>query len=150
MTMMETMKSEYDRWRAGLLATDVSAAVIEAAEKGVYSNDRIEQIPEPLRKKYLRPLDDERSQFIPRLRKEIVFRRFNLMNPVFPFKKRFHVVFCRNVMIYFDQPTRKELIKKLFDNIAPGGYLFIGHSESIRYSDCPFEIVKPAVYRKRD
>ena len=78
----------------------------------------------------------------------VLFRRLNLMRSQYPFKKKFHTIFCRNVMIYFDVPTRQELIKKFSENLVDGGYLFIGHSESLGRTNQYFEYVKPAVYRK--
>ena len=149
MTMMDFLGHEYGSWKAGLLATDVSSRVIATATRGVYSTSQVSNITETHRKRYMQQLDEENWQFRPEIRKEITFRRFNLMNPVFPFKRPFHIVFCRNVMIYFDIPTRNELIEKIYHITAPGGYLFVGHSESIRSSDCPFEYVQPAVFRKR-
>lgn len=147
MTMLEFFKSSYSQWNAGLLATDISSQVIATAKAGVYASDRITNIPEPLKKKYLKNNGDDTWQFLPFVRKEVLFRLLNLMNP-FPFKKQFHVIFCRNVMIYFDTPTRMELVKKLYQHTAPGGYLLIGHSESIRSNDCPYEYVQPAIFRK--
>ncbi len=148
MTMMEFFKNTYPQWNAGLLATDISSQVIAAAKTGVYNSERIELIPESFRKKYLRYIGNDNWEFFPQVRNEILFRILNLVNP-FPFKKQFHVIFCRNVMIYFDSQTRNELVKKLYNATAPGGYLLTGHSESIRSSDCPFEYVRPAVFKKR-
>lgn len=81
------------------------------------------------------------------LKKEVVFRQFNLMNP-FPFKKKMHAVFLRNVMIYFDEKTKKELLQKVYNLLQPGGYLFIGMTESINREAVPFQAVEPSVFRK--
>jgi chemotaxis protein methyltransferase CheR len=78
----------------------------------------------------------------------VIFRLFNLMQEIFPFKKKFHIIFCRNVMIYFDNETKRELVKRFFEYTEPGGYLFIGHSESIGREDTGYSYVKPAIYRK--
>ena len=83
------------------------------------------------------------------LKKEVIFRKFNLMDP-FPFRKRLHVVFLRNVMIYFDERTKKELIHKIYEAMEPGGYLFIGQTETINKEDCAFDMVRPSIYRKRE
>lgn len=147
MTMMEFFKNSYSQWDAGLLATDISSQVIATAKAGIYPSERITNIPESLKKKYLKSIGNDQWEFIPSVRREILFRLLNLMNP-FPFKKQFHVIFCRNVMIYFDTPTRMQLVKKLYQHTAPGGYLLIGHSESIRSADCPYEYVRPAIFRK--
>jgi len=149
MTMLEYFKEGYSDWKAGLLATDISSRVLEQAGSGVYGEDRMLGIPENLKKRYLQPIENGSWKFKEFVRKEILFRKFNLMN-AFPFKKQFHVIFCRNVMIYFDQPTRNELVKKLYQATAPGGYLLIGHSESIRSAECPYEYVQPAIFRKGD
>jgi len=82
------------------------------------------------------------------IKNEVVFRRFNLMNKVFPFKKEFHVIFCRNVMIYFDPPTKKDLLARFYEFTKPGGYLFIGHSESLSRTETGYRYIMPAVYRK--
>lgn len=149
MTMMDFFKGSYSQWNAGLLATDISSQVIATAKEGIYTSERVENIPEHLKRKYLKPKGDDTWEFLPSVRKEILFRLLNLMNPL-PFKKQFHVIFCRNVMIYFDNETRIQLVKRLYQATAPGGYLLIGHSESIRSNDCPYEYVKPAIFRKGD
>ncbi len=149
MTMMEYFKTSYVSWDAGLLATDISSRVLANAEAGIYPSDSVMNIPAEMRRKYLKQIDSESWEFLAKVRREITFRRFNLMNTSFPFKKQFHVIFCRNVMIYFDKPTRHSLVQRMYDATAPGGYLFIGHSESIRAHDCPYEYVQPAVFRKR-
>ncbi len=150
MTLMNYFGKDYQNWQAGLLATDISSRVIEKAVSGVYSDEQIQNIPESMRKLYLQRLDQENWIFTREVRKEITFRRFNLMNQVFPFRKPFHIIFCRNVMIYFDVPTRNKLIEKMYQVTAPGGYLFIGHSESIRTPECPYDYIQPAVFRKRE
>lgn len=150
MTMMEILGSAYSNWRAGLLATDISEEMLNFARKGIYPNDRIVQIPKVLRLRYLRSVGEDSWQFLPEIRKEIAFRRLNLIQQSFPFKKQFHIVFCRNVMIYFDRDTRQQLLARLHECIVPGGYLFIGHSESIRTLECSLEFVCPSVFRKRE
>lgn len=70
------------------------------------------------------------------------------MNEIFPFKKKFHLILCRNVMIYFDEKTKKELINRFYEHMEPGGYLFIGHSESINRYESKYRFIAPAVYRK--
>jgi len=105
-------------------------------------------LPELWRRKYLQPVGNGRYQIVEKLRKEVIFREFNLNTPVFPFKKKFHVIFCRNVMIYFDSETKRELVDKFYQSLEPGGYLFIGHAESINRDQTKFKYVKPAIYRK--
>jgi chemotaxis protein methyltransferase CheR len=82
------------------------------------------------------------------IKDDVVYRKFNLMDEKFPFKKKFQVIFLRNVMIYFDEKTKKILLSKIYDSLIPGGYLFIGHSESINRESSKFKYIKPSVYRK--
>ena len=139
----------YGKLDAGLLATDISVQALEAAQKGIYTAERLDKTPENIKKKYFKQLPDTTYQVINELKKEVVYRRLNLMNDVFPFKKKFHIIFCRNVMIYFDKQTRDTLAKKLYDCTEPGGYLFIGHSETLGRDDSPYDYVQPAIYRKK-
>jgi chemotaxis protein methyltransferase CheR len=148
MLTMESLGLEYSKWSAGLLATDVSENALRTAKAGIYSEDRVSPLPAELRRKYFRSAGSGNLSVVDRLKEEITFRRFNLMNEQFPFRRPFHIIFCRNVMIYFDQPTRDTLIKKYYDLTVPGGYLFIGHSETIRGGSHGYNYVMPAVYRK--
>lgn len=135
-------------WDTKILATDISTAVLETAQKAVYPSNQLEQLPERWRAQYFQKIDDECSVLKEIIRQEVVFRRFNLMNEIFPFKKKFHLIFCRNVMIYFDAVTKDDLIKRFYDHLEQGGYLFIGHSESINRHESKYQFVAPAIYRK--
>lgn len=139
----------YNKLDAGLLATDISVKALESAQAGIFASERLDKTPENIKRKYFKQQADGTYMVSPELKKEVTYRRFNLMNEVFPFKKKFHIIFCRNVMIYFDKKTRDTLAQKLYDCTAPGGYLFIGHSETLGRDECPYEYVMPAVYRKR-
>ncbi len=147
-SMMEYFGAEYNLWDAGLLATDISEIALAGAKAGIYTEDRIKLVPPNLKHKYFKKLSDDSFSVSDRLKKEITFRRFNLMNRQIPFNKPFDLISCRNVMIYFDQPTREALIRRFYDLTVPGGFLYIGHSETLRKNDCPYEYVKPAIYRK--
>jgi chemotaxis protein methyltransferase CheR len=107
-------------------------------------------VPADLKQKYFLKCRDGSWQVSDLLKNEILFRRLNLMNKQLPFKKPFDIISCRNVMIYFDQKTRNELVQRFFNLTAPGGYLFIGHSETLRGDSCPYDYVQPAIYRKRE
>jgi chemotaxis protein methyltransferase CheR len=148
MLLLEFFGPEYSSWDAGLLATDISLQALSFAQRGVYPYERISQVPPALRNKYFHKAVEDTYAIADSLKKEITFRRFNLMNERFPFKKPFHIIFCRNVMIYFDQETRNTLIRKFYDLLVPGGYLFVGHSETVNRTVVPFEYVMPAVFRK--
>nr|WP_305045791.1 protein-glutamate O-methyltransferase CheR [Geoalkalibacter sp.] len=148
MLMMEYFGGDYARWDAGLLATDISERVLAIAREGIYPQERVMQLPEALQRKYFRRLPDGSSQVVESVRNEVTFRRFNLMNERFPFKKPFHIIFCRNVMIYFDQPTRETLVGKFHQLTVPGGYLFIGHSETLGRNHSLYRYLMPAVFQK--
>ncbi len=148
MTMLEFFGDDYADWDAGLLATDISVDALEAARCGSYSTGRVKGVPRTLLQKYFQKSTTGDWVVREDVRREITFRRFNLMNEQFPFRRLFDVIFCRNVMIYFNQSTRENLIKKLARHLVPGGYLLVGHSESIGRSNPNFFYVQPAVYRR--
>ncbi len=145
--MKEHFKEKQSSWDFTVLATDISRQVLDHAIEGVYEAESIKALPEIWLKNYFISNDEKQIEIKESIRKNVIFRRFNLMNP-FPFKKPFHVIFCRNVMIYFDKETKQKLIKKFYDALEPGGYLFVGHSESVDLSKVKFKYVEPAIYRK--
>jgi chemotaxis protein methyltransferase CheR len=133
-----------------ILATDISVTALETAVKGEYSDDRVRLVPEPLRRKYLSATGPDLWSVAPLLRSMILFKRLNFMDGAYPFNNRFHAVFCRNVMIYFDRDTKNALVQRLIPYLLPGGPLFIGHSETLGRETFGLEYVKPSVYRKVD
>jgi chemotaxis protein methyltransferase CheR len=135
-------------WDTKVLATDISDRVLEQAKRGQYSNEQLASLPINWKTNYFRKINNENSVLIDKIRNEIIYRKFNLMEDTFPFKKKFHVIFCRNVMIYFDNKTKAELVNKFYELTEPGGYLFIGHSESLNREGASYKYVMPAVYRK--
>jgi len=147
MLMQDFFAGDYQRWDAGILASDISERVLAVARAGVYPEEKVASLPEGLRRKYLQGAGNGCVRIREQLRKEATFRRFNLMNS-FPFKRPFQIIFCRNVMIYFDQATRDSLVRKFHQFLEPGGYLFVGHSESLGRSQNLLRYVMPAVYRK--
>jgi chemotaxis protein methyltransferase CheR len=133
-----------------ILATDISTRALEIAGRAVYQADRLEGMaPGTVRKYFLRGQGQWQGWFRlrPHVQKMVEFRRLNLNEP-FPRLPRFAVIFCRNVMIYFDRETQDGLVRKLAECLEPGGYLFTGHSESLIKSAHPLAYVMPAVYRK--
>ncbi|MCR4436805.1 MAG: protein-glutamate O-methyltransferase CheR [Clostridiales bacterium] len=148
MIMQDYFGTEKPLWDTRVLATDISSKVLETAKKGEYRNKDIEAIPLHWRTNYFTKIDNEKSVIADKIKNEVIFRSFNLMNSSFPFKKKFHVIFCRNVMIYFDAQTKKELVGRFYDFMEPGGFLFIGHSESLNREETRLKYVMPAVYRK--
>ena len=149
MQMMEYFGSEYGRWDAGVLATDISSQALAAAVEGIYPEERLGELPQHYRERYFFRVRDG-WQVRDEVRREVTFRRFNLMNRTFPFREPFHAIFCRNVMIYFDQPVREALVVRFHRHTRPGGYLFIGHSESLGRERSPYAYVMPALYRRVD
>ncbi len=135
-------------WDTKILATDISGNVLEKAKKGIYSKDQIAPLPAAWKTQYFKPYTESSYVVTERMKHEVLYRKFNLMEEHYPFKKKFHVIFCRNVMIYFDLPTKNEVIQKLYESLHPGGYLFIGHSESINRESSAFKYISPAIYRK--
>ena len=135
-------------WETSLLATDLSEEVIAKAARGVYEAEAVGTLPESWQRVYFHPTREGRRQAADSLRQSIVFRPFNLLTPAFPFRRPFHAIFCRNVMIYFDRETRMQLVRKFYDWLVPGGYLFVGHAETVDREMAPFLYVQPSVYRK--
>ena len=136
-----------NRWDTGLLATDISTQALAKAISGAYPATSVEKLPPDWVRKYFRPHGPE-YVVCDNIKNNVTIRRFNLMEDRFPFKRRFHAIFCRNVMIYFDEATRSKLIQRFYENLEPGGYLFIGHTETIARGSSGFAYVRPAVYRK--
>jgi len=135
-------------WDTKILATDISSQVLDMAKDAIYSNERIAPLPKHWKVNYFKRYDSENSVLIDRIKQEVIYRKFNLMDEVFPFRKRFHAIFCRNVMIYFDNTTKEKLVDKLYEQIEYGGYLFIGHSEALNRETTRFKYISPSVYRK--
>lgn len=148
MLMDEFFGKEKIWWDTKVLATDISSKVLSKAIEGIYLNDELEDIPSMWKLNYFKKIYHEKYEVSDKIKKEVIYRKLNLMEGVFPFKKKFHVVFCRNVMIYFDEKTKYELVNKFYDNMEQGGYLFIGHSESLVRGETDFRYMMPAVYRK--
>ncbi|MFC1563845.1 CheR family methyltransferase [candidate division KSB1 bacterium] len=149
MLVNEYFASEKKDWNVKLLATDISTTALEKAVAGIYKNENIRNIPQTLLKKYFTKHDDDSWVVKDILKRNLFFKRLNLMQQNFPFKNNFHIIFCRNVMIYFDSKTRGELIDKFSRFIIPEGFLFIGHSETIGRNNESFMYIKPALYQKK-
>lgn len=148
MVFDEFFGKEKHLWDTKILATDISNKVLDIAKKGIYSNQQIDSLPFSWKTNYFHAYDAENSILIDKIRNEVIYRRFNLMDPSFPFKRKFHTIFCRNAMIYFDIQTKTDLVNRFYEILEYGGYLFIGHSESLNRETTHFKYVMPAVYRK--
>jgi chemotaxis protein methyltransferase CheR len=139
------------KWPWRIDATDISHPVLSKAREGVYKADAVDKIPPALLRMFFQegtgPLAGT-YRTKPTLQQNIRFQQLNLLGPSLPFTEPFQVIFCRNVMIYFDRATQEELVNRLTRHLAPGGYLLVGHSESLTGIKHSLEAVRPAVYRR--
>ncbi len=130
-----------------VLATDISTRALAVARAGMYTKDKVQPVGHMAGKYFVHCKADDSFQVRPEVRNLVDFGRANLVEGKLP-AGPFHVVFCRNVMIYFDKPTQERVVNRLAGCIEPGGYLFIGHSESLTGIRHPFTYVQPAIYRR--
>ncbi len=131
------------------LASDLTDSVLETGRTALYSKADIAAVPEALRRNWIKESDNN-VQIVDQIRNLVRFRRLNLLRE-WPFTRVFNVIFCRNVMIYFDEPTKEVLVERMAECLEPGGYLYIGHSERLPgASGRHFEMVGKTIYRKRD
>lgn len=150
MTLFEHVKNP-SQWDFKILASDLSTRVLAKAAAGLYDQDRFRDVPpEIIKRHFLRGRGEHLGQFKvkPHLSEIIQFRRLNLMDERFPIKTPLDLILCRNVMIYFDRPTQETLVNKFHRYLKPGGYLFIGHSESLQWVNHPFKALAPTIYLK--
>lgn len=133
-------------WDYRILATDISTRVLEEAQRGVYPEESLKDVPPRWKKRYF-GRDGQTYLLSDEVKREVIYKRLNLMDP-FPFTKPFDLIFCRNVMIYFEQETKNRLVAKFYDALKPGGYLFIGHSETIQRDSSGFRYIEPSIYQK--
>lgn len=134
-----------------ILATDISTQVLEKARQGIYAMDKVDPVPLEFKKKYMLRGKGEQSnrvRMIPELRSLINFRRLNFLDAEFDVGDPMDIIFCRNVIIYFDQPTQKRLLHKLAGHLKTDRYIFMGHSETLNGLDLPLSQVSPSVYQK--
>ncbi len=136
-------------WDTKVLATDVSTKALQHAVKGIYEREQVVDLLPHWKHQYMHLVEDgARYEMNPEIKEQILFRQFNLMD-IFPFKRKMHIIFLRNVMIYFDKDTKRELIQKIYDVMEPGGYLFVGRTETIDRGNLPLELISPSVFRKK-
>lgn len=147
MAIKDYFGSAAPQWDTSILATDISQNVMNLAQTKTYEPDSLKDVPDNWKTKYFSKRPDGFYDLSPAVRKEVIFRTFNLMDK-FVYKKPFDLIFCRNVMIYFDQPTKNAVINKFYDALVPGGYFFIGHSESVQRDQTAFKYIQPSIYQK--
>lgn len=132
-----------------ILATDISTRVLECAMQGIYAQEKITPVPMPMRKKYLlRGKTKPVVRVIDELRASVQFMRLNFMDEHFGIREMMDAVFCRNVIIYFDRPTQEAILSRICRHLSPGGYLFMGHSETLNGMNLPINQVTASIYRK--
>lgn len=134
-----------------ILGTDISTDVLEKAVQGIYPAAKVDPVPAVLKKKYLLKSKDPDHRMVrvtPDLRALVRFRRLNFMDDDFGFREPFDIIFCRNVIIYFDRPTQESLLTKLVNNLTVGRYIFLGHSETLLGLNLPLKQMAPSVYRR--
>jgi chemotaxis protein methyltransferase CheR len=140
-------------FRFRVLATDISTTVLAKAEMGVFSEEVVRPVSVDLRRKYFMRSRDRNSNLlrvVPELRQMVEFRRLNLRDSDYGLTYKVDVIFCRNVIIYFDRATQEHFLQKLTHHLLPGGYLFVGHSEALHGMDLPLVPIAPALYRRVD
>jgi chemotaxis protein methyltransferase CheR len=149
--------SEYAQGHPGfrfrILATDISTTVLAKADRGVYSKDVVAPIPAALQRRYFLRSRDRDSGLVrvaPELRRTVEFRRLNFMDAEYGILEKVDAIFCRNVIIYFDRPTQERILGKLAGHLATGGYMFVGHAETLHDMNLPLSPVAPALYRRVD
>lgn len=148
MILKEYFGNKSGNWDTRVLATDISQNALKAASEGIYDEESLSAIPSAWKQKYFKRTSEPGVyQVADVLKNNVIFRTFNLMDPI-RFKLKFDVIFCRNVMIYFDQQTKDALVQRFYNATVPGGYLFIGHSESLNKATTPYHYLMPSAYRK--
>jgi chemotaxis protein methyltransferase CheR len=136
-----------------ILATDISTAVLNKASHGIFSSADVRPVPMIMQRKYLmrsRKRDADLVRIVPELRRCVDFRRLNFMDDDYGIREKADAIFCRNVIIYFDRATQQRMLLKLVNLLVPGGFLFVGHAETLHEMNLPIEAIAPATYRRLD
>ena len=144
MYIKDYLGMQANQWDTRILATDISQKALATAKKGVYEVPNT--VPDAWRKKYFKKIEGSRYAVSPEIRNNVIFQTFNLMDPI-KFRTKFDVIFCRNVMIYFDQPTKDALVRRFYDATVPGGYLLISKSENLS-ANMPYRRLAPSTFQK--
>lgn len=147
MTLEDYFSGKSGMWNISILGTDISMDALEKAKRAEYSEDMLKDVPQAWKDKYFQDLGNGSYRVSDRIRRNVTFRPLNL-NEDFFFPRPFDIIFCRNVMIYFDNVTRERLINRFYNVTADGGYLFVGHSEVVNRRATDFKYVIPSIYRK--
>jgi chemotaxis protein methyltransferase CheR len=138
-------------FRFSILGTDISLKVLEKAALGIYDENKVQPVPLEMKKKYLLRSKDKQKKhvrIVPELRSQVHFRSLNFMEGDFGMREKMDIIFCRNVIIYFDRTTQEGLLNRLASHLLPNGYLFMGHSETLSGLRVPLSLAAPTVYRR--
>lgn len=149
--VLQDAKEQYAGFKYEILASDISTSVLQKASQAIYAADRALDIPMHYRKKYLlksKDTSNPRIRIVPSLREAVSFFHMNLMESETPFDQLQDIIFCRNVLIYFDRETQLKVINHLLRKLKKGGVLFIGHSESLHFFDLPVKQIRPTIFIK--
>lgn len=142
---------EHPGFDYSILATDISSRILKTAVEAIYKENRVEMLPLQIKKRYLLKSKDRNNptvRIIPELRRRVTFQRLNFMDSYYNVPDNMDIIFCRNVLIYFDRETQEKVINKLCTKLKPDGYFFLGHSESITNFDVPLRQLKPTIFKK--
>ncbi|WP_152044793.1 CheR family methyltransferase [Aureimonas psammosilenae] len=131
-----------------VLATDISVRMLEAVREGIYSEEDIQPVPTTLRQQYLRPLKGGRAEVCRPLRQRVRIGQINLMHERYMPGRVMDIIFCRNVLIYFDPQTQVEVVEKLCRHLRPGGLLVLGHSEALRTKHLPLKLLRSNIHER--
>jgi chemotaxis protein methyltransferase CheR len=148
MMLIEILGGVRAQNQVSILGTDIDRAMIEQAERGIYSEQDLEKVPPRLQKRYFRRAGPDQWHVIPVLQQMCTFRRLNLTSSPWPFRNRFHVILCRNVLYYFDVEHQQDLVERLYDVTLPGGWLLTSVTESIQTLKTRWRTVTSGVHQK--
>ncbi len=146
MTLLDYFGPKISAWRINYIATDLDTEVLDFAKQGVYATPLLKDVPKEWLTKYFTKIDETKFKVNDKLRAMIQFKQFNLMDKIVA-QRPYDLISCRNVMIYFEQKTKSELVERFYDVTKEGGYLFTGHAESVG-RDTRYTYIQPAIYRK--
>ena len=147
--VLDDLRARRSGPRYAIFASDISTDVLQTAIDGIYPAAMAGPVPPALRQRYVMRAKDPGSGLVriaPELREMVQFARINLMEPPYPIDLEIDVIFCRNILIYFDKPTQQAVLSRLCGHLRPGGYLFLGHSETLTAFDLPLTAVGPTVF----
>jgi chemotaxis protein methyltransferase CheR len=149
--VIDTFAAQHGGPEYAILATDLDTEMLEVARRGIYPAEMVAPVPSPMRQRYVLAAKAAKRNDVriaPALRGAISFARHNLIDERYDIGQPMDLIFCRNVLIYFDKPTQEHVVRRLVDRLRPGGYLYLGHSESIAGIDLPLQSVANTVFQR--